>query len=79
MWGRLESFNRSQGWLAREVGVSPSYMSRLLRQGRAPSGRVRRRLQRVLGFGSFDDLFVITWEDQPDAADSVSPPQASGT
>ena len=59
LWDRLDLLNRSQGWLAREVGVSPSYLSRLLREGRAPSGRIRRRLQRVLGFDGFDDLFEL--------------------
>lgn len=59
LWDRLELMNRSQSWLAREVGVSPSYLSRLLREGRAPSGRIRRRMQRVLGFDSFDDLFEL--------------------
>lgn len=59
VWDRLELLNRSQGWLAREVGVSPSYLARLLREGRAPSGRIRRRLQRVLGFDGFDDLFEL--------------------
>ena len=59
LWDRLELMNRSQSWLAREVGVSPSYLSRLLREGRAPSGRIRRRMQRVLGFEDFDDLFEL--------------------
>ena len=59
LWDRLELMNRSQSWLAREVGVSPSYLSRLLREGRAPSGRIRRRMQRVLGFEGFDDLFEL--------------------
>ena len=59
LWDRLDHLNRSQGWLAREVGVSPSYLSRLLREGRAPSGRIRRRMQRVLGFEGFDDLFEL--------------------
>ena len=59
LWDRLELLNRSQAWLAREVGVSPSYLSRLLREGRAPSGRIRRRMQRVLGFDGFDDLFEL--------------------
>ena len=59
LWDRLQLLNRSQSWLAREVGVSPSYLSRLLREGRAPSGRIRRRMQRVLGIDDFDDLFQL--------------------
>ena len=59
IWDRLDLLNRSQGWLAREIGVSPSYLARLLRKGRAPSGRIRRRLQRILGFDGFDDLFEL--------------------
>ena len=59
LWDRLKLLNRSQNWLAREIGVTPGYLSRLLQEGRAPSGRIRRRLQRVLGFDGFDDLFEL--------------------
>ena len=64
LWDRLGELNRSQSWLAREVGISPSYLSRLLRAGTAPSGRVRQRLQQVLGFGSFHDLFALEHGDE---------------
>ena len=59
LWDRLEVLNRSQGWLARQAGITPSYMSRLIREGRAPSGRVRARIQRALGVADFHDLFEL--------------------
>ena len=58
---RLASQHRSQSWLAAEVGISRSYLSRLLSAGRAPSGRVRRRLQEVLGIGEFEVLFALEY------------------
>ena len=41
LWERLALLNRSQNWLAREIGVSPGYVSMLVNEGRAPSGRIR--------------------------------------
>ena len=38
-----------QNWLARQVGVTPAYMSMLVNGGRSPSGRIRRRMQKALG------------------------------
>ena len=35
--GQLVLLNRSQNWLAREIGVSPGYVSKLVNEGRAPS------------------------------------------
>ena len=58
------SVSRSQNWLAREVGVSPGYISMLVNAGRTPSGRIRRRMLRALGFDDFDQLF--TMEDRDD-------------
>ena len=66
LWDRLEMLNRSQTWLAAEVGISPSYLSRLIRDGRAPSGRIRRRIQLALGSADFSDLFEIA---DPDPAE----------
>ena len=59
LWERLGTLNRSQNWLAREVGVSPGYMSMLVNGGRSPSDRIRRRMLRALGFHNFDQLFEI--------------------
>ncbi len=56
---RLASQHRSQTWLADEVGISRGYLSRLLTNGRAPSGRIRRRMQEVLGAGEFEELFAL--------------------
>ena len=64
IWDRLEVLNRSQAWLARQAGITPGYLSRLLREGRAPSGRVRARMQSALGAASFHDLFELAAPDE---------------
>ena len=63
VWDRLELLGRSQNWLARETGISRGYLSNLVNEGRAPSGRIRRRMQRVLGVEDFEDLFELRHED----------------
>ena len=50
-------------WLARETGISRGYLSTLVNEGRAPSGRIRRRMQTVLGIDDFDELFELRHED----------------
>ena len=68
LWERLALLNRSQNWLAREIGVSPAYVSMLVNEGRAPSGRIRRRMLKALGVDDFHQLFrleVIDDEPQP--------------
>ena len=59
LWRRLALLNRSQSWLAREVGISPGYLSMLVNTGRAPSGRIRERMQKALGVDDFNDLFGL--------------------
>ena len=59
LWARLALLHHSQNWLAREVGISPGYLSLLVKEGRAPSGRIRRRLQEVLGVEDFDEMFTL--------------------
>ena len=59
LWKRLTTLNRSQNWLARETGVSPGYMSMLVNGERSPSGRIRRRMQTVLGVDDFNQLFTM--------------------
>ena len=59
-----ETLNRSQTWLAREASISPSYLSSLVNEGRAPSGPVRRRLQAALGISDFDELFELEDRDE---------------
>ena len=59
LWRRLALLNRSQNWLAREVGVSPGYVSMLVNAGRSPSGRIRRRMLKALGMTGFGDLFRL--------------------
>ena len=63
LWRRLELLGRSQNWLARQVGISPGYLSTLLNEERAPSGRIRRRIQKALGVPDFDELFELRHDD----------------
>ena len=57
LWERLALLDRSQNWLAREVGISRGYLSTLVNEGRAPSGRIRRRIQKALKVDDFHELF----------------------
>ena len=63
LWERLALLNRSQNWLAREIGISPGYLSMLVNEGRAPSGPVRRRMLKALAMEDFDDMFTL---EEPD-------------
>ena len=64
LWARLALLNRSQNWLAQEIGISSGYMSKLVTAGRAPSGRIRRRMLKALGMEDFHELFKLEEEDQ---------------
>ena len=64
LWKRLALLNRSQNWLAREIGVSPGYVSMLVNAGRAPSGRIRRRMLKALELTEFQDLFRLEERDE---------------
>lgn len=66
LWKRLEALNTSQAWLAREVDISHGYLSDLIKEGRAPSGPIRRRLQAALGIADFDELFELEEQDEND-------------
>ena len=66
LWTRLALLNRSQNWLAREMGVSPSYVSMLVNGERSPSGSVRRRMLKALGVDDFKDLFTMEDTDEQD-------------
>ena len=59
LWDRLALMGRSQSWLAQEAGISHSYLSTLVNSGRAPSGRIRRRMLRALQMKSFHELFSL--------------------
>ena len=63
LWARLALLGRSQNWLAQEVGISKSYLSTLINQGRSPSGRIRRRMQQALALSNFDELFALEQSD----------------
>ncbi len=63
LWERLALLNRSQNWLAEEIGVSPSYVSKLVNEGHAPSGCIRRRMLKALGVDDFNQLFQLEVTD----------------
>ena len=63
LWERLALLDRSQNWLARKLGISKGYLSTLINEGRAPSGRIRRRMKAVLGVEDFCELFELRHED----------------
>lgn len=66
LWKRLALMGRSQNWLANQIGVSPGYVSMLVNEGRAPSGRIRRRMLKALGVNDFHQLFRLeVTDDQP--------------
>ena len=64
LWARLALLNRSQNWLAQEIGISSGYMSKLVTAGRVPSGRIRRRMLKALGMEDFHELFKLEEEEQ---------------
>ena len=64
LWRRLALLNRSQNWLAQEIGISSGYMSKLVTRGRAPSGRIRQRMLKALGVEDFSELFKLDEEEQ---------------
>ena len=64
LWERLALLGRSQNWPARRAGISPGYLSMLVNEGRAPSGRIRRRMQEALGIEDFHQLFTMEDEDE---------------
>ena len=63
LWERLAILNRSQNWLAREIGVSPGYISMLVNGGRTPSGRIRNRMLKALGLNDLHQLFRLEVRD----------------
>ena len=66
LWERLALLDRSQNWLAREMGVSPAHVSLLVNGGRAPSGHIQRRMLKALGVNDFNQLFTLeVTDDQP--------------
>ena len=59
LWDRLARLQRSQNWLADELGISRSHLSMLVNHGRVPSGKLRNKMQRFLGVEDFNELFFI--------------------
>ena len=64
LWARLALLNRSQNWLADQIGISSGYMSKLVTAGRAPSGRIRQRMLQALGVEDFHELFKLDEEEE---------------
>ena len=64
LWKRLALLNRSQNWLAKEIGVSPGYVSMLVNSGRSPSSRIRRRMLKALEVTEFEDLCRLEDNDE---------------
>ena len=58
LWDRLELLSRSRNWLAQEMGISPSYLSKLISEERPPSGRIRD----ALGVRDFKEMFAMERE-----------------
>ncbi len=64
VWNYLALKKRPQNWLADELGISRSYLSMLLNHDRAPSRKLRIRMQRFLGVEDFNELFVVEYPSQ---------------
>ena len=58
LWDPLDLLSRSRNWLAQEIGISPSYLSKLVGEERAPSGRIRD----ALGVRDFKEMFAMERE-----------------
>ena len=61
LWNCLARMKRTQNWLADQLGISRSHLSMLVNHGRAPSGRLRIRMQRFLGVEDFNELFYFEY------------------
>lgn len=68
LWTRLNRLSMSQNELAHLAGTSSGYLSQLVNGHKYPSPVMRRRLMRVLGDVSFDELFVVE-DDEDDHGD----------
>ena len=55
LWDRLDLLSRSRNWLAQEIGAGPSYLSKLINEERAQSGRIRD----ALGVRDFKEMFAM--------------------
>lgn len=63
VWDRMTRLNMTQNDMARRVGISSAYLSRLINGKRNPSPGMRDRLQQVLDCPEFEDLFIVVSAD----------------
>ena len=63
VWDRMARLNLTQNDMARRIGISSAYLSRLITGKRNPSPRMRDRLQQILECPKFEDLFIVVSVD----------------
>ena len=63
VWHALNRLHMTQNGLARLVGISPGYLSRLIHGRRHPSPSIRRRLIEALNCTEFEELFAMVSHD----------------
>ena len=64
VWDRLARLNITQNDMARRVGISSAYLSRLISGKRSPSPGMRVRLLQALDYPAFEDLFIVVSADE---------------
>ena len=64
VWDYMERLSLSQNDLAKEVGLSRSFLSQMVNGRRSPSPKTRRGLLEALGSLEFDDIFYIEGPDE---------------
>ena len=51
--------NKSQNWLAEQLGITSGYMSQIMGGTRNPSPELRERIQELFPDNDFDELFIV--------------------
>jgi transcriptional regulator with XRE-family HTH domain len=55
----LLKMNKTLGWLADELELNQSYLSKILNGERNPSPAVREKLMNIFSIKNWDHLFII--------------------
>jgi len=63
IWEYLMKENLAQNELAKKLGISSGYMAQLMGGSRSPSPKLRRKMLDVLNPLSFEDVFVLSDEE----------------